>query len=287
MVGFEGLNFGDSQSHKRFAGHFEVKRSVEGAVDFFDCHFPGVDDFNFELGVFGQFEGFDRRLVWAEVSEVVLIGNACGGNANVDGVNGTWAGFHNVAQELNAFGAGAVEGAAFAPPENVVWVEVGFAVTDVTATCKAAPKAFGEFLAGNVAPALVHVAFVTTFVVYGGFVVLVSPGGRLARVGALNAAVGDPGFVVVVKLSTVVNAAQVLHGVVGLYDFEEAVPVLFGFGSHQVIFVGEGPPDVSVGGQTRDGVFEVVVVGFGVHFFKTPAVVGVKENEVGFDVEVA
>ncbi len=103
----------------------------------------------------------------------------------------------------------------------------------------------------------------------------------------MNAAVGDPGFVVVVKLATVVNATQVLHGVVGLYDAKEAVPVLFGFGFHEVVFVGKGPPDVSVSGEAGDGVFEVAVVGFGVHFFKAPAIVGVKEDEVGFDVEVA
>ncbi len=115
--------------------------------------------------------------MWAKVGEVVLIGNACRGNAYVDGVNGAWACFHHVAKKLNAFGAGAVKDAAFAPPEDVVGVKIGFAVADVTAIGKATPKAFGEFLACDVAPALVDVAFVTAFVVYGGFVVLVSPSG--------------------------------------------------------------------------------------------------------------
>lgn len=249
-------------------------------------HFPGVDDFDFERDVFWEFEGFDGRLVGAEVCEVVLVGNACAGDANVDGVDGAGACFHDVAQKLNAFGAGAVEGAAFAPPEDVVIVAIGFAVADITTVSKAAPKAFGEFFSCDVAPALMNVAFVTTFVIYGGFVVLASPGRGLAGIGSLNAAVSDPRFVVVVESAAVVNAAQVLNGIVGLYDAEEAVPILFGFGFHEIPLVGKGPPDVSIGGKACDGIFEVVVVGFCAHFFEAPAVIGMKENKVGFDVEV-
>ena len=109
----------------------------------------------------------------------------------------------------------------------------------------------------------------------------------MARVGALNAAVSDPRFVVVIKLATIVDATQVLDRVVGLYDAEETIPVLFGFGFHKVVFVCERPPDVSISGEAGDGVFEVAVVGFGIHFFEAPAVVGMKEDEIGFDVEVA
>jgi len=60
VVGFVCLNFGDSQSHIRFAGHFEIKCSTKGAIDFFNGHFPGVDDFSFELDIFWEFERFNR-----------------------------------------------------------------------------------------------------------------------------------------------------------------------------------------------------------------------------------
>ena len=92
--------------------------------------------------------------MWAEVSEVLLIGNACGGNTNVHGINGAWPRFHNVAQKLNAFGAGAVEDAAFAPPENIVIIAIGFTMAHITTACKPAPKTFGEFFTSDIAPPL-------------------------------------------------------------------------------------------------------------------------------------
>ena len=68
---------------------------------------------------------------------------------------------------------------------------------------------------------------------------------------------------------------------------QEAVEVLGGLGLHEVVLVGERPPDVGGrrrGGRRRSG---VAVVDLGGHGGVAPAVVGVEEDEVGLDVEVA
>ncbi len=102
---------------------------------------------------------------------------------------------------------------------------VSLAVPDVAATDGSQPESVDQFLCGDVSPALGDVAFVFAFIVDNRFFILVAPFPAPFKVRALDAGVGDPGFVVVVKAPAVVDAAHSLVGVVLLNDFEEAVPV--------------------------------------------------------------
>lgn len=98
---------------------------------------------------------------------------------------------------------------------------------------------------------------------------------------------GDGGAAVVVHDVAVVDGAEVLVGIGLLGDAEEAVEVLSGLGLHEVVLVGEGPPDVAKGSEASDDVAEVAIVGFGGHGGVAPAVVGMEEDDVGFDIKVA
>ena len=114
------------------------------------------------------------------------------------------------------------------------------------------------------------------------------------HVGGLEAGVRDPVLRVVVPLAAVVNAAQPLVRVFLLQDREEPVPVLpllvaavalrpFG---HEIVFVGQRPPDVAEGREPRDAVAQIAVVLLVAHVGEAPAVVGVPENEVRLDAEL-
>ena len=101
-------------------------------------------------------------------------------------------------QELDALRALAVEGAAMAPPEDVVLlIHEGLAVARVAATHTGLPEAAGELLAGDVAPAHVDVALIGNLVPDDGL----SPAGPVligilhvpVQVLALEGAVGYPG----------------------------------------------------------------------------------------------
>ena len=85
----------------------------------------------------------------------------------------------------------------------------------------------------------------------------------------------------------VVDGAEVLIGVDLLDEMQELGEVLGGLGLHEVVLVGEGPPDVAEGGEAGDEVADVALVDVGGHGGVAPAVVGMEEDEVGLDVEVA
>ena len=54
---------------------------------------------------------------------------------------------------------------------------------------------------------------------------------------------------VIIPLATVVNTAHPLVWVGLAYDLEEAIPVRILLGWHNVIFIGQRPPDIAEGGE--------------------------------------
>ena len=63
-------------------------------------------------------------------------------------------------------------------------------------------------------------------------------------------------------------------------------PILQGFSLHQVVLVGQAPPQVPVGGKPGDTVLPIQVVGLLAHVGKAPAIVGVQDDEVSLDPPV-
>src|SRR5579872_3209956 len=73
---------------------------------------------------------------------------------------------------------------------------------------------------------------------------------------------------------------------VGLaHDIDETVPVRWRLGRHEVVLVGHRPPDIGKGGETANEIAQIAIVLFGTHARKAPAVVWVKEDEIGLDAE--
>src|SRR5579875_202969 len=76
-----------------------------------------------------------------------------------------------------------------------------------------------------------------------------------------------------------------LVGVVFLYDAEEAIPVSNGFVLHQIKLIGERPPDIAIGGQPGHDVAYIALIRLCIHRGKAPPVVGVEENDIGFNTQ--
>ena len=64
------------------------------------------------------------------------------------------------------------------------------------------------------------------------------------------------------------------------HQTEIIVPIQHGLVAHQVVFIGEGPPHVPESRQPGHGVPQIGKVGFPGHVRKSPAVVGMEQNQV-------
>ena len=150
---------------------------------------------------------------------------------------------------------------------------------------RALPEAMHHLARRNVAPPHRNIAFVTTFVNHHWLCRLLPPENGLGKIGALDALVRHPGFGVVIELTAVVDRAQMLIGITLLHHTEEAIPVCHRLAIHQVVLVRHRPPDITISCQPRHDVAQIAVIVFGVHRGKAPAVVGVEEDDVGFDAQ--
>ena len=74
-----------------------------------------------------------------------------------------------------------------------------------------------------------------------------------------------------------------------LHDPKKTIPVLGLLLVHEVEFVGNRPPDIAMRRQTGDDVLQVALIGRGIHAIESPMplIVRVKEDQVGFDAQVA
>jgi len=140
-----------------------------------------------------------------------------------------------------------------------------------------------------------HVALVAAFVVEDRLAKLAAETLAGVHVGRLQTRVRYPWLGVIVEASAVVDAAQTLVGILLLDDGKETVPVgqrlvaavaFRRFGRHQVVLVGQRPPDVAERAQARDAVTQVAVVVFAAHGRETPAVIRMPQDQIGLDPEL-
>src|SRR5206468_10238800 len=119
----------------------------------------------------------------------------------------------DLAEKADAGRAVALEHATLGPPQYYVVGQVGLAVTDVGAADRALPETPDHLFGGDVAPALVDVAFVGALVDHDGFAPFAAPFGRvlggLVDVDALQARVRHPRAAVVEERTAVVVGEQV------------------------------------------------------------------------------
>src|SRR5258707_13033406 len=98
-----------------------------------------------------------------------------------------------------------------------------------------------------------------------------------------------PGPRVVVDALAVMDGSQMIIRIGVLDDLEKAIPILRFFLLHEIKFVGDGPPDISIGCQASDDVSDIAFIAGGIHAIENPMYfdVGKKKDDIRFDDEVA
>ena len=177
---------------------------------------------------------------------LVKVGEANGTGAEGDGF------FKQLAQEGDPGGARAVKNSAVGPPEDIVRVKVGFAVTAIAALRRGLPKTAGHGVAGKIAPLGADIALVFALVEDDGFLPVGTPLCAELHARVLHAGVGAPPAAVFVLVIAVVDRTQVIECIVFAEDLRVAVPIGVGLGAEQVVLVGERPPDVAISAESRD-----------------------------------
>ncbi len=92
---------------------------------------------------------------------------------------------------------------------------------------------------------------------------------------------------IVVHHLRVVDRAQMLIGIALLHQVKKPVEVLRGLGLHQVEFICQRPPYISISAEPSHDVPNVTLINIGRHNGIAPTVVGVKQDQVGLDIQVA
>src|SRR6185503_6339192 len=72
------------------------------------------------------------------------------------------------------------------------------------------------------------------------------------------------------------------------HELPDALPIVLGLVLHEIVFVGERPPDVAERGEPRDDITQVTIVLQWRHAVEAPraVVVGMQQNDVGLDTEL-
>ena len=107
-----------------------------------------------------------------------------------------------------------MQNSAMGPPENAVRTKVGFPVSRVSATAECLPKSSCHFLTADISPAKLNVALIADFVQNYRFMIFLAPlvyqlGGAVC-LSSLDAAMGDPGQVIIIIRFAVMNGSEMM-----------------------------------------------------------------------------
>src|SRR3954454_4648675 len=90
----------------------------------------------------------------------------------------------------------------------------------------------------------------------------------------------------VIQNSPVVNGTEVLIRITLLNDPEKPVEIRLGFRLHEVPFVCHRPPDIPECGKPGYSVAKVLIIHVARHALVAPAIVRMKQDEVGLNAKV-
>src|SRR5690554_4069218 len=97
-----------------------------------------------------------------------------------------------------------------APPKDIPRMDIGLTMADIPAAQGDIPTAMTHFLSGDIAPALIDIAFIAHLINHNRFMKLVSPGLRPLGLRRLDTAVRRPVMTEVIDLRSVMNRPQML-----------------------------------------------------------------------------
>jgi hypothetical protein len=192
----------------------------------------------------------------------------------------------------NRAGALANQFSANGPPKQVAGIHIGLPVRTIRTSHRDGPVQFDGFPRTKIAPREAVVPLIPVLVNYHGFPdlpriqrdrrIVARRCGPPLRRDVLQDNVCNPGFRVVVEAGTaIVNSTLVSVWIDSCEQLAEMAPILLL--PEDIKLVCQRPPDIP---KSRESGYNVLQVGFVVpliHGRESPCVVGVKQNDVGFD----
>src|SRR5579883_423850 len=169
-------------------------------------------------------------------------------------------------------------------------MHVGLAMPGIAAAHDCDPEPMNELARRDIAPGPRNIPFIFGLVVDDRLSPFGPPFRRSLDVPILNADVIHPwlAMVEIHRSFAVMDRFEVAIGIALFEDMEIPVPLRDRLAVEQeVVFVAERPPDVGIGRQPRLEIADIAKVSLSAHVAIAPAVVGVKDDDVGFDPEFA
>ncbi len=171
-----------------------------------------------------------------------------------------------------------------APPKNILRMQISFPMPCITAPERGFPKPAGQLLSGDITPAHIEIPFISNLIPHHRFsVTLPQFVGILymaVQILPLQAAMGDSRPGKIIKLYAVMDRTQMVVGVLFTQDGGIVLPILQGFGFHQIILVGQAPPHIPISRISGCYIIPVQVIGLSSHIRKSPAIIRMHDNDI-------
>ena len=176
------------------------------------------------------------------------------------------------------------------PPENAIRTEVGFAVSRISSAAECLPESSCHFLTADISPAKLNVALIANFIQNYRLMVFLTPLiyqlGRTVCLCSLDAAVGNPGQVIIVICLTVMNGSEMMVRILLTDNAGISFPIRKSLLMHQIILISQGPPYISVCGKTCQHILPVTVIILCFHHGKSPSVVWMHNNQICLNSQI-
>ena len=193
---------------------------------------------------------------------------------------------HDLMKQAKTLIAFPVKLTAMGPPQNILRIHVGFPMSGISPPAGSLPETPEHLLSADISPTMLDVTFIGDFIHHNGLAELLSPFvdqlRRFIQVYPLDAAMGNPGPAVIIHSHAVMDGTQMMVGILFHKDGAVAFPVLLRFAFHQIKFIGQGPPDITIGRKSGDYIFPVKIVLIFIHDGKAPPVIGMHHDDISY-----
>ena len=183
-----------------------------------------------------------------------------------------------------------MKNAAMRPPENTIRTEICFTVSRISSAAECLPESSCHFLTADISPAKLNVTLIADFIQNYRLMIFLAPliyqlGGAVC-LSSLDAAMGDPGQVVIIIRFAVMNGSEMMIRILLTDNASISFPVRKRFLMHQIIFISQGPPYISICGKTCQHILPVAVIILCFHHGESPSVIRMHNNQICLDSQI-
>ena len=160
----------------------------------------------------------------------------------------------------------------------------------ISSAAECLPESSCHFLTADISPTKLNVTLIADFVQNYRLMIFLTPliyqlGGTVCLC-SLDAAVGNPGQVIIVICLTVMNGSEMMVRILLTDNAGISFPVRKSLFVHQIILISQGPPYISVCGKTCQYILPVAIIILCFHHGKSPSVVWMHNNQISLNSQI-